>query len=94
MSLRRSNIACRWVQCRCCWCSQDQCCVHVQGTDDDVIDIAHGKTLHSLAKRAHPPLWAEGFTHQVESAPPPPPLPLSEQDFPLLPSPNLIDPSR
>lgn len=39
----------------------------MQGTDDDVIDIVHGKTLHKLAKNAHPPLWAEGFTHQASS---------------------------
>jgi len=42
-----------------------QCRVLIMhGTDDDVIDIVHGKTLHKLAKNAHPPLWAEGFTHQ------------------------------
>lgn len=36
----------------------------MHGTDDDVIAIIHGKTLHALAQNAHEPLWAEGRTHQ------------------------------
>lgn len=36
----------------------------MHGTEDDVIDIVHGKTLHSLLQKPYQPLWAEGYTHQ------------------------------
>lgn len=38
----------------------------LQGTEDEVIDIRHGKRLHELAKLKSQPLWAEGHNHQVE----------------------------
>jgi hypothetical protein len=37
----------------------------LQGTEDEVIDIRHGKRLHELAKLKSQPLWAEGHNHQV-----------------------------
>ena len=37
----------------------------IQGTEDEVIDISHGKWLHSLCTRPATPMWAEGFNHQV-----------------------------
>jgi abhydrolase domain-containing protein 17 len=37
----------------------------MHGTDDEVIDVEHGKQLHALAKNPYnPPLWAVGYTHQ------------------------------
>ncbi|KAK9867301.1 hypothetical protein WJX84_010821 [Apatococcus fuscideae] len=42
----------------------------MHGTQDEVIDIAHGKELHGLCKRPHTPFWAEGYNHQnLEMAP-------------------------
>ncbi len=42
----------------------------LHGTEDEVIDVAHGKLLHSLCKHPGQPLWAEGFDHQnLESHP-------------------------
>ena len=37
----------------------------LQGTEDEVINIRHGKRLHELAKLKSQPLWAEGHNHQV-----------------------------
>lgn len=37
----------------------------IHGTQDEVIDVDHGKRLHELAKNPYPkPLWANGYTHQ------------------------------
>lgn len=36
----------------------------MHGTEDEVIDIVHGKKLHELAKHPSEPLWAVGHTHQ------------------------------
>eukprot|EP00887_Chlorella_sp_A99_P003849 scaffold11.g3849.t1 len=41
----------------------------VHGTSDEVIDVAHGRQLHSLAATAAEPLWLPGYNHQnVETA--------------------------
>lgn len=37
----------------------------LQGTEDEVIDLRHGKRLYELAKLKSQPLWAEGHNHQV-----------------------------
>lgn len=39
----------------------------MQGTEDEVIDVRHGKRLYELAKLKSEPLWAEGHNHQVIS---------------------------
>jgi len=42
----------------------------MQGVEDDVVHLTHGKMLHSLAKKPSEPLWAEGCDHQnVELSP-------------------------
>ncbi|GAB4814671.1 hypothetical protein N2152v2_001717 [Parachlorella kessleri] len=42
----------------------------LHGTQDEVIDISHGKKLHSLCKRPAEPLWAAGCNHQnLEGSP-------------------------
>ena len=48
-------------------CHSTACFCEHQGTEDEVIDIVHGKRLHELAKNPAktPPLWAEGHNHQV-----------------------------
>jgi hypothetical protein len=35
-----------------------------QGSEDEVIDISHGKQLHQLASNTAAPLWLEGYNHQ------------------------------
>ena len=35
----------------------------MQGTADEVVDICHGRRLHSLARRPSQPLFLHGFTH-------------------------------
>ena len=35
-----------------------------QGTEDEVVEITHGRILHSLCKRPAEPLWAAGRSHQ------------------------------
>ena len=34
-----------------------------QGTEDEVVDISHGRMLHSLAQRPSQPLFLDGYTH-------------------------------
>jgi pimeloyl-ACP methyl ester carboxylesterase len=36
----------------------------MHGTEDEVIDVVHGRKLHSLAQHPSEPLWAEGHNHQ------------------------------
>ena len=36
----------------------------VQGTEDDVVGISHGRKLHSLLQNPYPPLWAQHKGHQ------------------------------
>lgn len=41
----------------------------VQGTEDQVVDIRHGRMLHSLARNPSQPLFLEGYTHDdIESS--------------------------
>lgn len=35
----------------------------MQGTADEVVDIRHGRMLHSLARRPSQPLFLQGYTH-------------------------------
>lgn len=35
----------------------------IHGTEDEVIDISHGKAIHSLCRNAVSPLWVEGAGH-------------------------------
>ncbi|GAA0187375.1 hypothetical protein Leryth_026387 [Lithospermum erythrorhizon] len=35
----------------------------IHGTDDDVVDISHGKELWELCKQKHKPLWINGGNH-------------------------------
>ena len=47
-----------------------RCDLLPQGSDDMVIDICHGRTLHKLAQRPSAPLFLEGYTHDdVECSP-------------------------
>lgn len=43
----------------------------MHGTEDEVIDVRHGKRLFKLARRVFPsPLWAAGYNHQnLETCP-------------------------
>lgn len=51
-------------------CNIVDCFGSMQGTDDDVVHLTHGKMLHSIAKNPATPLWAEGCDHQnVELSP-------------------------
>ena len=36
----------------------------MQGVDDDVVGIDHGRKLHSLLQKPYPPLWAKHKGHQ------------------------------
>ena len=46
------------------------CPATLQGTTDDVIEVAHGQQLHALARRPSTPLWPQGYGHQdVEASP-------------------------
>lgn len=41
----------------------------MQGTEDQVVDVSHGRKLHSLAQRPSQALWLEGYTHDdIESS--------------------------
>ena len=41
----------------------------MQGTSDEVVDVIHGRTLHSLAQRPSQALWLHGHTHDdIESS--------------------------
>lgn len=35
----------------------------LQGTDDDIVDLSHGKRLWELAKEKYDPLWVKGGGH-------------------------------
>ncbi|GMI89303.1 ABHD17 (Alpha/Beta Hydrolase Domain-containing Protein 17)-like Acyl Protein Thioesterase 8 [Hibiscus trionum] len=35
----------------------------IHGTDDDIVDLSHGKRLWELAKEKYDPLWVEGGGH-------------------------------
>jgi hypothetical protein len=35
----------------------------IHGTDDEVIDISHGLTIHNKCQKAADPLWVEGAGH-------------------------------
>ncbi|KAG9511415.1 Alpha/beta hydrolase domain-containing protein 17C, partial [Fragariocoptes setiger] len=35
----------------------------IHGTEDEVIDISHGRSIHSLCKKPVEPLWVEGAGH-------------------------------
>ena len=36
---------------------------HLQGTNDDIVDLSHGKRLWELAKEKYDPLWVKGGGH-------------------------------
>lgn len=36
---------------------------HLQGTDDDIVDLSHGKCLWELSKEKYEPLWIKGGGH-------------------------------
>jgi hypothetical protein len=35
----------------------------LQGTNDDIVDLSHGKRLWELAKEKYDPLWVKGGGH-------------------------------
>lgn len=42
----------------------------IQGTDDDVVNISHGKQLWELCKEKYEPLWLKGGGHcDLETSP-------------------------
>lgn len=36
---------------------------HLQGTNDDIVDLSHGKRLWELSKEKYDPLWVKGGGH-------------------------------